>query len=204
MTTKPAHTTPFPYKTHKKRWSIWTAIQPWLLPSAFVMGLLGTAVLINHHDFQQTQNELIRDTRRIQYIIRTRLQTNQDFVNNLVHPDLSSTINNTQEHFQMRAHYFLTTNPELEGIIWRHEKETPWVAALHPRWLNRTDKILKELPCPSLSTQATSNNAATYFALTYAQKEFVLYSCQNIETANLRGTLISIYPLNRLIRHVVP
>src|SRR5437868_6426 len=102
------HPPPFAHSHFKRHSSAWLTLQPWLIPSVFILGLIMVAALIKRHDLVQTQNGLMRDTKRVQQAMHFRLQTNQDFLNSLGYLELPSESKAAQDQFQMRAQYFLT------------------------------------------------------------------------------------------------
>lgn len=188
----------FGHSRPKHASGLWSVIQPWLVPFGFILGLFLLAALIARHDYAQTQSGLIRDTKRIQQVIHFRLQTNQDFLNSLGHTELSRDLTAPQDQFQMHAQYFLTTNPELEAIIWQRDNSTTWTASLNPHWTSTPrDVHLPNVSCETVEADITYRVAST-------ASEHFLFACQKIRTPKHSGTITAIYPISRLLRHVVP
>ncbi|MES2205298.1 MAG: PAS domain-containing sensor histidine kinase [Pseudomonadota bacterium] len=199
MSTK--HASLFNSLNHKSSVNAWSALQSWVLPSAFVVGLFLLAALITRHDYLQSFNALERDTKRTQQVINFRLQTNQDFLNSLGY--LQYAKEHTQglesdDLFQIRAQHFLTSNPELEAIIWYRPEAKTVIASLSPFWMNTSQSSL------SINVPCRESQQEVFYGLANIKNEYFLYSCQKITIGQHQSMISAIYPINRLIRHVIP
>ena len=192
-----------PRKLAPLKWSSWYLTALKLAVGLLIVLLIVLFWLLRQDEADEQRSTLIADVLWLEQSISFHLEGNAEQLQQLA-SDLAKGTNRSAL-FELRGQHLLNNNPDLQQLIWLDASAQP--IALQPtQKLPRLgfDGLGDEIQSRSIEMASKLGKTVYTDAYRTADANQIEVYSPIFENGQYRGALVSVYPLNSLLKHIVP
>lgn len=192
-----------PRKLPPLKWSSWYLTALKLAVGLLIVLLIVLFWLLRQDEADEQRSTLIADVLWLEQSISFHLEGNAEQFQQLAN-DLAKG-NNRNELFELRCQHLLKNSPDLQQLIWLDSSAQP--LSLQPtQRLPRLgfDGLGDEIQSRSIEMASKLGKTVYTDAYRAADANQIEVYSPIFENGQYRGALVSVYPLNSLLKHIVP
>ncbi len=192
-----------PRKLPPLKWSSWYLTALKLAVGLLIVLLIVLFWLLRQDEADEQRSTLIADVLWLEQSISFHLEGNAEQFQQLAN-DLAKG-NNRNALFELRSQHLLKNSPDLQQLIWLDSSAQP--LSLQPtQKLPRLgfDGLGDEIQSRSIEMASKLGKTVYTDAYRTADANQIEVYSPIFENGQYRGALVSVYPLNSLLKHIVP
>lgn len=192
-----------PRKLPPLKWSSWYLTALKLAVGLLIVLLIVLFWLLRQDEADEQRSTLIADVLWLEQSISFHLEGNAEQFQQLAN-DLAKG-NNRNALFELRSQHLLKNSPDLQQLIWLDSSAQP--LSLQPtQRLPRLgfDGLGDEIQSRSIEMASKLGKTVYTDAYRTADANQIEVYSPIFENGQYRGALVSVYPLNSLLKHIVP
>lgn len=192
-----------PRKLPPLKWSSWYLTALKLAVGLLIVLLIVLFWLLRQDEADEQRSTLIADVLWLEQSISFHLEGNAEQFQQLAN-DLAKG-NNRNALFELRSQHLLKNSPDLQQLIWLDSSAQP--LSLQPtQRLPRLgfDGLGDEIQSRSIEMASKLGKTVYTDAYRAADANQIEVYSPIFENGQYRGALVSVYPLNSLLKHIVP